>query len=210
MNKYQILDQQGYPIEGFIIEANYYREFIQIMLDEGKCFPGWSFEEIKEENNIPKIVNLKQNTKYKKTLSKLINQLNSFSDKIRDNLFNLACQGKWKEWDKAQPIGTEFYVDEEMLRNTGDKNIDLLWEVLDKIEEVKEKIPQIEEELKILLIPKDPDDDKNIICEIRAGAGGDEAALFAGTLYRMYSMYADTKHWKVDILNENETGLRWI
>ncbi len=71
----------------------------------------------------------------------------------------------------------------------------------------KDKLPKIEEELKILLIPKDPDDDKNIICEIRAGAGGEEAALFAGTLFRMYSMYAEKKHWKLEILNENETGL---
>ena len=73
--------------------------------------------------------------------------------------------------------------------------------------DAKEKLPKIEEELKILLIPKDPDDDKNVICEIRAGTGGDEAALFAGTLFRMYSMYAERKHWKIDVLNENETGL---
>ena len=73
--------------------------------------------------------------------------------------------------------------------------------------ESKEKLPKLEEELKILLIPKDPDDDKNIICEIRAGAGGEEAALFAGTLFRMYSMYAEKKHWKIEVLNENETGL---
>ena len=72
---------------------------------------------------------------------------------------------------------------------------------------LKEMLPQIEEELKILLIPKDPDDDRNIICEIRGGAGGEEAALFAGTLFRMYSMYAEKKHWKLEILNENETGL---
>ena len=71
----------------------------------------------------------------------------------------------------------------------------------------KEKLPEIEEELKFLLIPKDPDDDKNIICEIRAGAGGEEAALFAGTLFRMYTMYAERKHWKLEVLNENETGL---
>ena len=71
----------------------------------------------------------------------------------------------------------------------------------------KEKLPKIEEELKLLLIPKDPDDDKNIICEIRAGAGGEEAALFAGTLFRMYTMYAERKHWKLEVLNENETGL---
>ncbi len=73
--------------------------------------------------------------------------------------------------------------------------------------EAKEILPKIEEELKILLIPKDPDDDKNIMCEIRAGAGGEEAALFAGTLFRMYTMYAEKKHWKLEVLNENETGL---
>ncbi len=73
--------------------------------------------------------------------------------------------------------------------------------------ESKDKLPAIEEELKILLIPKDPDDDKNIICEIRGGAGGEEAALFAGTLFRMYTMYAEKKHWQVDVLNENATEL---
>ena len=73
--------------------------------------------------------------------------------------------------------------------------------------EAKEKLPQLEEELKVLLIPKDPDDDKNVICEIRGGAGGDEAALFAGELFRMYSMYCEKNHWKVEILNENATEL---
>lgn len=71
----------------------------------------------------------------------------------------------------------------------------------------KEKIEKIEEELKILLIPKDPNDDKSVICEIRSGAGGEEAALFAGTLFRMYGMYAERKHWKIEILNENPTEL---
>jgi peptide chain release factor 1 len=73
--------------------------------------------------------------------------------------------------------------------------------------EAKEQLPKLEEELKILLIPKDPDDDKNVICEIRAGAGGEEAALFAGTLFRMYTMYAESKFWKLEILNENPTQL---
>ena len=70
--------------------------------------------------------------------------------------------------------------------------------------DAKEKLPKIEDELKILLIPKDPDDDKNIICEIRAGAGGDEAALFAGTLFRMYSMYSESRHWKMVIFLKKE------
>ena len=73
--------------------------------------------------------------------------------------------------------------------------------------DAKENLVKIEEELKILLIPKDKDDDKNVICEIRGGAGGEEAALFAGTLFRMYSMYSEKKHWKLEVLNENETGL---
>ena len=73
--------------------------------------------------------------------------------------------------------------------------------------DAKEKLPKLEEELKILLIPKDPNDDKNVICEIRAGAGGEEAALFAGTLFRMYSMYAERKRFKLEILNVNETGI---
>ena len=71
----------------------------------------------------------------------------------------------------------------------------------------KEELSKIEEDLKILLIPKDPNDDKSVICEIRSGAGGEEAALFAGTLFRMYGMYAGKKHWKIDILNENATEL---
>ncbi|MGN1310737.1 MAG: peptide chain release factor 1 [Clostridia bacterium] len=106
---------------------------------------------------------------------------------------------KYREYKKAQ---SDLEEAKQMLN---DKDLKELAEM--EIEELREKIPQIEEELKILLIPKDPDDDKNIICEIRAGAGGEEAALFAGTLFRMYNMYAETKHWKIDVLNENETGL---
>jgi len=77
----------------------------------------------------------------------------------------------------------------------------------EEIQESKEIMTQIEEELKILLIPKDPDDDKNVFVEIRAGAGGDEAALFAAELYRMYTHYADSKKWKVDMVSLNENGI---
>ena len=66
---------------------------------------------------------------------------------------------------------------------------------------------ELEEKLKILLLPKDPNDDKNIVLEIRAGAGGDEAALFAAELFRMYQHYADTHHWKVEIMSLNESGI---
>jgi len=72
---------------------------------------------------------------------------------------------------------------------------------------VKEALPKIEEELKILLLPKDPNDDKNVVVEIRAGAGGDEAALFAGVLFRMYTMYAESHRYKTELMSANETGL---
>ena len=94
---------------------------------------------------------------------------------------------------------------EEAKEMLSDKDLKELAEI--QMEEAKEKLPKIEEEIKMLLIPKDPNDDKNVICEIRGGAGGEEAALFAGTLFRMYSMYAERKHWKLEVLNENETGL---
>ena len=77
----------------------------------------------------------------------------------------------------------------------------------DEIKNTNKKIDEICEKLKLLLLPKDPNDDKNVIVEIRGGAGGDEAALFAATLFRMYSMYAQKKGWKIEILNSNETGL---
>ena len=82
--------------------------------------------------------------------------------------------------------------------------------LVDEIKTAKENIEKIEEELKVLLLPKDPTDDKNVIVEIRGGAGGDEAALFAGDLFRMYSMYADSKRWKTEVLNLSEIGIGGI
>ena len=91
------------------------------------------------EGNI-KIISLKEYARYKKKLSQLIDLASNTADEIENELFTVACLGKWKEWDKSQPVGARIYVDEEMLRSTGDKNIDLLWEILDKIREVKEEI----------------------------------------------------------------------
>ncbi|NCB63447.1 MAG: peptide chain release factor 1 [Clostridia bacterium] len=76
--------------------------------------------------------------------------------------------------------------------------------------QAKDDLERLLGELKILLLPRDPNDEKNVIVEIRAGVGGEEAALFANSLYRMYSMYADTKHWKVEVANLNETELGGI
>lgn len=77
----------------------------------------------------------------------------------------------------------------------------------EELSECKEKVEVIEKELKILLLPKDPNDEKNVIVEIRGGAGGDEAALFAAELFRMYSKYSETQNWKIDMMNVNENGL---
>lgn len=77
----------------------------------------------------------------------------------------------------------------------------------EELTDAKKEIENLEQELKILLLPKDPNDDKNIILEIRAGAGGDEAALFASELYRMYVNYAEGQRWKVELISVNESGI---
>jgi len=80
----------------------------------------------------------------------------------------------------------------------------------EEFETAQADMEKISEELKVLLLPRDPNDNKNVIIEIRGGAGGDEAALFANSLYRMYSMYAESKRWKVEIANLNDTELGGI
>ncbi len=79
-----------------------------------------------------------------------------------------------------------------------------------EMDEARATLAALEEELKVLLIPRDPNDSKNVIVEIRAGTGGDEAALFAADLFRMYSRWAEKKDWKVDVLDINDTGLGGI
>ncbi len=80
----------------------------------------------------------------------------------------------------------------------------------EEIKDCKEKAAEYTEQLKVLLLPKDPNDDKNVIIEIRAGAGGEEAALFANSLYRMYSMYSESRGWRSEVLSLNDTGLGGI
>ena len=77
----------------------------------------------------------------------------------------------------------------------------------EELADAKKRIEEMEQELKILLLPKDPNDEKNVIVEIRAGAGGDEAALFASELYRMYVHYAESQHWKTEMINVSESGI---
>ena len=95
----------------------------------------------------------------------------------------------------------------KMLLDEGGLDKDFREMVLDQLEESKQQVEVIGEELKILLLPRDPNDDRNVIIEIRGGAGGEESALFANSLFRMYSMYAEARGWKPEILSANPTEL---
>lgn len=110
---------------------------------------------------------------------------------------------KFREYKKANSDLTEA---KEML---GDSSLDKEFRDMasEEAAEAQKKTEELKEELKVLLLPKDPNDYKNVIVEIRGGAGGEEAALFAGSLFRMYSMYAERKGWKTEIMNENPTEL---
>ncbi len=109
---------------------------------------------------------------------------------------------KYKEY-KATQNGIEESL--MMLEEESDEEIREL--AKEELNTCKQSLVKIEEELKILLLPKDPNDDKNVIVEIRGGAGGDEAALFAAELYRMYVMYAERNKWKIEMMNLNENGI---
>ena len=98
--------------------------------------------------------------------------------------------------------------DKELLGTTGDSEMEEL--LKDEISTLEEQIENDQEELKILLLPKDPNDEKNVFIEIRAGAGGDEAGLFAGELLRMYQMYSDKKHWTTEIMDIQQQGVGGI
>ena len=121
-----------------------------------------------------------------------------------------------KEHSELTPI-VEKYRQYTQAKNTEKETLELLAEAgLDKelrelaeeeLKQAKEDILVFSDELKILLLPKDPNDEKNVIVEIRGGAGGEEAALFAGSLYRMYSMYAEGRRWNTEVINANETEL---
>ncbi|MCR4788785.1 MAG: peptide chain release factor 1 [Lachnospiraceae bacterium] len=89
----------------------------------------------------------------------------------------------------------------------GEQDPDMKEMLKEELSNAKKSIEELEQKLKILLLPKDPNDDKNVIVEIRAGAGGDEAALFAAEIYRMYVHYAESRHWKVELLESDEIGI---
>lgn len=110
---------------------------------------------------------------------------------------------KYREYSSAEKAADEA---KEMLKEGGLEH-DFKELVQSEYDENKEKTERLAEELRILLIPKDPNDDKNVIVEIRGGAGGEESALFANSLYRMYTMYAAARKWQIEVISANETEL---
>ena len=97
---------------------------------------------------------------------------------------------------------------EDSLMMLEEENDEEMREMLkEELSNAKKSVAELEETIKILLLPKDPNDDKNVIVEIRAGAGGDEAALFAAELFRMYTHYAEARRWRVEVVNADETGI---
>ncbi len=140
------------------------------------------------------------------------------SEKISDPEV-IADHDTWRDYCKEHsdlsPIIDEYRIyekalstisdDKEMLETNEDKELEEM--LKEELADAEKKAAESEEKLKILLIPKDPNDEKNVIMEIRGGTGGEEAALFAADLMRMYSMYAESHGWNIEILNSNPTEL---
>ena len=120
-----------------------------------------------------------------------------------------------KEQSDLQPIVDayrEYKKNKETIQDSlsmleEEKDEDMREMLKEELSEAKKNVEELEHELKILLLPKDPNDNKNVIVEIRAGAGGDEAALFAAEIYRMYVKYAESRRWKTEMMSLNENGI---
>lgn len=156
-----------------------------------------------------------------KKLDKILERFNTLNELVADPAV-LADMDEWKKYTKElsdltetaekyseyKKITAEIEELKELLAKESDAEMRALME--DEIEECKIKQEKTAEELKILLLPKDPDDDKNVIMEIRAGAGGEEASLFAYELYKMYVKYAEKNRWKTEEIDNNSTELGGI
>ncbi|GAK49364.1 peptide chain release factor 1 [Candidatus Moduliflexus flocculans] len=132
----------------------------------------------------------------------IINQQEKFREYAKAHAELAEIVAKYREFKgTAQQL-----ADAKELVNT-EKDAEMVELAKMEIDELAPRLDTIEQELKNLLIPKDPNDEKNIVLEIRAGTGGDEAALFAGDLFRMYSRYAERRRWKVEIMSQNALGI---
>lgn len=151
-------------------------------------------------------------------LAALEEKFEDVTQKLSDPVI-IAHQDKFREYAKShaeladivakyreyKTLAQQLADAKELLRT--EKDADMAELAKDEIDELKPRVEQVDQELRALLIPKDPNDEKNIVLEIRAGTGGDEAALFAGDLFRMYSRYAERRGWKVEIMSQNALGI---
>lgn len=144
------------------------------------------FEEILEELNNPYVVE-DQNR-----FRKLMKEQNELTPLVET----------YKEYKAAKQD-----VEDSLSMLEGENDEEMREMLKEELSGAREKITELEQKLKVLLLPKDPNDDKNVIVEIRAGAGGDEAALFAAEIYRMYVHYAESRRWKVELLEADEIGI---
>ena len=138
-----------------------------------------------------------------------INELIIQPDIISDQKKYIQISKEYKEIKKIIEKGDEYKnilanksEAQDIISNEDDKEMIEMAEM--QLEEAENAIPKIEEALKLLLVPKDPDDSKNVVVEIRAGTGGDEASIFAGDLYRMYTKFSETKKWSVNLVDVSE------
>lgn len=151
-------------------------------------------------------------------LEKIEEQYGELEQKLSDPAI-IANQIEWQKYAKAHAgLGemVNVFIEYKKKKNQLAEAKAMLHDKLDpemqelvqsELAELEEEIPELEQKLKVLLLPKDPNDDKNVIVEIRGGAGGDEAALFAGDLYRMYTRYAENQGWRTEILSANYTDI---
>ena len=144
------------------------------------------YEEIQAELSEPEVVN--DQARFRK-LMKEQTDMGAIVDKYRE----------YKNTKKT--------IEESLELLDAENDPDMREMIKEELSSARQRVPEIENELKILLLPKDPNDEKNVVVEIRGGAGGDEAALFAAELYRMYSKYADSQHWKIELVSVNESGI---
>lgn len=142
----------------------------------------------------------------KLTMPDVISDNNQYRELMKEYKSLTPLIDSFKEYTKYK----NEYEEAHELLDAGGLDKDFREMVQAELEESKQRMEELSEELKILLLPKDPDDDRNVIIEIRGGAGGEEASLFAASLLRMYSMYAEAKRWKVEMINANETELGGI
>src|ERR1700751_1002715 len=147
------------------------------------------YEELTQALASPEIVN--DSSRYQKT-AKEHSEISGVVEKYRE----------YKDLRKGIAESKALLADE--------KDPDMRAYAQEELNQLEARVGAVEEELKFLLLPKDPNDEKNIILEIRAGTGGDEASLFAAELFRMYDRYAESKRWKVEVLSTSESGVHGL